>query len=189
VAGVSADDGTLLWETAAWKISIATVPSPLVLDGGKILLAGGYNAGSLLLQLREQGGRLVPETVWKLAPEVFGATQHTPIFHDGQVFGTRPNGQFVCLGLDGKIVWASPPGDDFGLGPFLFADGLFFVMNDAGKLSLVEDSTSRFKLLAQAQVLHGRESWGPMALAGGRLLARDFTRLVCLDVSAPSQNR
>jgi len=185
VAGISAKDGTLLWETAAWKISIATVPSPLVLDGGRIFLAGGYNAGSLLLQLQDQGGKLVPQTVWKLGPEEFGATQHTPIFHEGQLFGTRPNGQFVCLGLDGKVLRASPVGDPFGLGPFLFADGLFFVMNDSGKLSLAEDSPTRFNILAQAQVLQGRESWGPMALAGGRLLARDFTRLVCLDVSAP----
>jgi outer membrane protein assembly factor BamB len=175
----------LLWETAAWKISIATVPSPLVLDGGRILLAGGYNAGSLLLQLRDQGGKLVPETVWKLAPEVFGATQHTPIFHDSRLFGTRPNGQFVCLGLDGKVLWASPAGNPFEMGPFLLADGVFFVMNDSGKLSLVEDSSARFNLLAQAQVLQGRESWGPMALAGGRLLARDYTRLVCLNVAAP----
>jgi outer membrane protein assembly factor BamB len=189
VAGISAQDGTLLWETGAWKISIATVPSPLVLEGGKILLAGGYNAGSLLLQLQDQGGKLVPQTLWKLGPEVFGATQHTPIFHDGRLFGTRPNGQFVCLGLDGKVLWASPVGDPFGLGPFLFADGLFFVMNDSGKLSLVEESSTRFHLLAQAQVLQGRESWGPMALVGGRLLARDFTRLVCLDVSSPSQTK
>jgi outer membrane protein assembly factor BamB len=62
-------------------------------------------------------------------------------------------------------------------------------MNDAGKLSLVEDSAARFNLLAQAQVLQGRESWGPLALAGGRLLARDFTRLVCLDVSAASPRK
>ncbi len=183
VAGVSAKDGALLWETTAWKISIATVPSPVILEDGKILLSGGYNAGSLLLQLREKGGQLVPETVWKLAPEVFGATQHTPIFHDGHIFGTRPNGQFVCLGLDGKIVWASPMADPYGLGGFLLADGVFFVMNDSGKLSMVEDSPARFNLLAQAQVLQGHESWGPMALAGGRLLARDFTRMVCLDVS------
>jgi outer membrane protein assembly factor BamB len=187
VAGVSAIDGTILWETTAWKISFATVPSPLVLNGGKILLAGGYDAGSLLLQLQDQGGKLLPETVWKLAPEDFGATQHTPIFHDGHLFGTRPNGQFVCLGLNGKVLWASPAGDPFGLGSFLLADGIFYVMNDSGKLSLVDDSSTRFDLLAQAQVLKGRESWGPMALAGGRLLVRDFTRLVCLDVTAALQ--
>jgi outer membrane protein assembly factor BamB len=189
VAGISAKDGSLLWETNAWKISIATVPSPLVLDNGKILLSGGYNAGSMLLQLREQGGKLVPEVVWKLPPEVFGATQHTPIFHDGHIFGARPNGQFVCLGLDGKTVWASPAGSNFEMGPYLLANGVFFVMNDSGKLSLLEDSPNSFHLLAQAQVLQGRESWGPMALAGGRLLARDYTRMVCLDVSAPSQTK
>jgi len=189
VAGVSATNGALLWDTTDWKISIATVPSPLVLDGGKILLAGGYNSGSLLLQLKDQGGKLAPETVWKLAPEVFGATQQTPIYHNGNVFGTRPDGRFVCLGLDGKVLWASSAGDSFGLGPFLFADGLFYVMNDSGRLSLVEDSTSRFTQLAQAQVLQGRESWGPMVLVGGRLIARDLTRLVCLDVSAGLQPR
>lgn len=187
VAGISARDGALLWETNAWKISIATVPSPVILEGGKIFLSGGYNAGSLLLQLEEQGGKLAPKTVWKLGPEVFGATQHTPIFHDGRIFGTRPNGQFVCLGLDGKALWVSPAEEDFGLGPFLFADDLFYVLNNSGKLSLVEDSPTRFNLLAQAQVLKGRESWAPMAMAGGRLLARDLTRLICLDVSTASQ--
>jgi outer membrane protein assembly factor BamB len=189
VAGVSARDGALLWDTDAWKISFATVPSPLDLGGGKILLAGGYNSGSLLLQLKDQGGKLAPETVWKLAPEVFASTQHTPIFHNGNVFATRPDGRFVCLGLDGKVLWASPAGDSFGLGPFLLADGLFFVMNDSGRLTLVEDSSTRFTPLAQAQVFPGRESWGPMALVGGRLLVRDLTRLVCLDVSAGSPSK
>jgi outer membrane protein assembly factor BamB len=189
VAGISAKDGALLWETNSWKISIATVPSPLVLDGGKIFLSGGYNAGSLLLQLENQGGKLAPKTVWKLGPEIFGATQHTPIFHDGRIYGTRPNGQFVCLGLDGKVVWASPAVDSFGRSPFLLADGIFFVMNEDGILRLMEDSSAHCQLLAQAQVLKGGEAWGPMALAGGRLLARDFTRLVCLDVSAATQAR
>jgi outer membrane protein assembly factor BamB len=187
VAGVSAKDGSLLWETNAWKISIATVPSPLVLAGGKIFLSGGYGAGSMLIQLNDEGGKLVPKILWRVGPEVFGATQHTPLFHNGSIFGTRPNGQFVCLGLDGKVAWASPPVDSFGRSPFLLADGLFYVMSEEGNLGLMEDSTSRYKLLSQAQVLKGGEAWGPMAMAGGRLLVRDLTHLVCLDVAASSQ--
>lgn len=185
VAGIAAAHGNLLWETDAWKISIATVPSPVVLDAGRIFLSGGYNAGSLMLRLQEKAGSLVPQTEWKTPAGVFGSPQHTPVFHDGRLYGTRADGQFVCLGLDGKVLWSSPPGNSFGLGPFLLADGLFFVMNDSGNLSLVNDSTTQFDLLARAQVLTNRESWGPMALAGGRLLARDFTRLVCLDVAMP----
>lgn len=184
VAGVSAEDGALLWETTAWKISIATVPSPVILDDGRLFLAGGYNAGSLMLQLQEEGGRWVPREVFRLGPEVFGATQHTPIYFEGHLYGVRPDGQFVCLDLDGKVKWTSGVGTTFGLGSFLLADKLFFVMNDTGRLHLIEANAGGFSLLARAQVLHGRESWAPLALAGGRLLARDLTQLVCLDVGA-----
>lgn len=185
VTAVDATNGALLWDTDAWKISIANVPSPLALGGGRILLAGGYNAGSMLLQLKEKSGFVHPEILWKLPPNVFGATQHTPIFHDGHIFGTRPDGKFVCLGEDGKIIWTSPAGTSFGMGPFLLAPGEFFVMNESGNLALVEDSAAHFNLLARSQVLTGHESWAPMALAGGRLLARDSTHLVCLDVTPP----
>lgn len=184
VTGVSAKDGAPLWEITDWKISIANIPSPLVLDGGRIFLCGGYNAGAMMLQLKDVNGQFTPQVLFKLAPEVFGATQHTPIFHDGHIYGVRPSGQFVCLDLSGHVLWASPMGKDFGLGSFLLADGLFFVLNDSGTLTLVEAAADAYHPLAEAKVLTGRESWGPMALVDGRLLVRDLTRLVCLDVSA-----
>ncbi len=184
VAGVSAKDGRMLWDTTDWKISIATVPSPVVLPGGRLFLSGGYNAGSLMLEAKETGGEWTVQTVYKLAPEIFGATQQTPVLHNGHLYGIRPDGQFVCLDLDqeGKVLWASGPNHNFGLGPLLLADGLIFAMNDSGTLSLIEAVPDKFSLLAQAQVLKGRESWGPMALAGTRLLVRDLTRMACLEV-------
>lgn len=184
VVGVDAKDGALLWETSDWKISIATVPSPLPLPDGRIFLTGGYGAGSLMLQLEDRDGKLAPKTLAKLTPEVFGATQHTPILKDGFFYGARADGRFVCLGLDGKVVWASGPGETFGLGPFLVADDLIFALNDSGKLRLLEASPARFTLLGEAQPLPNRESWAPMALVGSRLLLRDLTRLVCLNVAA-----
>lgn len=184
VAGVSANDGRILWDTTQWKISIAMVPSPLPLPEGKIFLSGGYNAGSMMLQLAEEGGQITPKTLFRLAPEVFGATQHSPVFHDGYIYGIRANGHLVCLDLTGKVVWSSGPSGQFGLGPFLVASGLIYAMNDSGVLSLVELSAEKYTLLGKAQVLKGRESWGPLALAGDRLIARDLTRVVCLDVGA-----
>ena len=184
VVGVDASDGQLLWETTDWKIAIATVPSPLPLPDGKIFLTGGYGAGSLMLQLVEANGIITPKTLFKLAPEVFGATQHTPILKDGHLYGARADGRFVCLGLDGKVVWASSPSETFGLGSFLVANDLILALNDSGKLRLFEASPSRFNLLGEIQPLNNRESWAPMALAGSRLLLRDLTRLVCLEASA-----
>ena len=183
VVGVSAKDGSILWETTAWKISIATVPSPLILSNGRIFLSGGYNAGSLMLQLRKEGDHLTSQVLFKLEPEVFGATQHTPILWDNHLYGVRADGKFVCLTLEGKPVWASAAGQQFGLGSFIMADGLFFAMNDGGLLRVIEGTPGKYSMLAQAQVLKGRESWAPLALAGGRLIARDLTRMVCLDVA------
>jgi outer membrane protein assembly factor BamB len=213
VVGVNAKDGALLWETTDWKISLATVPSPVPLPDGKIFLTGGYGAGSLMLQLTANDPLTLPadtlspsdgerdgvrgrrdstppaasfsiRQVFKLTPEVFGATQHTPIFKDGYLYGARADGRFVCLGLDGKVAWASGPTETFGLGSFLMAGDLIFALNDSGKLRLIEASPARFNLLGETQPLQGRESWAPMALAGNRLLLRDLTRLVCLDISA-----
>ncbi len=183
VVGVDAKDGKLLWETPDWKISIATVPAPVPLPEGRIFLTGGYGAGSLMLQLEDKEGKLIPKTLFKLTPEVFGATQHTPIFKDGFLYGARADGRFVCLGLDGKVVWASGPAETFGLGSFLMAGDLIFAMNDSGKLRLMEASAASFNLLGEAQPIKGRESWAPMALAGNRLLLRDLTHLICLDLS------
>lgn len=183
VVGVSATDGAQLWQTTDWKISIATVPSPCILDNGKIFLSGGYNAGSLLLQLSETNGKFSAASQLKLGAEVFGATQHTPILYNNQLYGTRADGKFTCLSTDGKVLWTSSSGDNLGLGSFLLADGLIFALNDSGQLRLLEATPARYTELARAQVLPAaRESWGPMALAGTHLLVRDLTRLICVDV-------
>ncbi|MEI6279740.1 MAG: PQQ-binding-like beta-propeller repeat protein [Verrucomicrobiae bacterium] len=183
VAGVSAADGALLWETDQWAISIATVPSPIDAGGGKLFFSGGYNAGAKMLQLTEVDGKMVPVELFRLAASVFGATQQTPILYQDHIYGVRPDGQLACLDLAGKVVWTSGSKEKFGLGPFLLADGKLFVMNDDGLLTLAEASPAGYRPLVKNRVLNGHDSWAPMALAGSRLLARDLTRMVCLDIA------
>ncbi len=181
VAGVSARDGAILWDTTDWKISIATVPSPLALDGGRVFLSGGYNAGSMMIRIRKTGDTFGVESLFRLAPSVFGATQQSPVFYQGHIYGVRPDGKFTCLTPEGKTLWTSE-GKPFGLGPFVLGSGLVYGVNDNGLLRLLEATPAKFTPLAQAQVLTGREAWGPLALTSGRLLARDLTRMVCIEV-------
>lgn len=187
VAGVDAADGKLLWETDAWVISIATVPTPVPVGGGKLFFSGGYNAGALMLQVEEQGGTFTTKPLFRLKATEFGATQQTPALFNGHLFGIRPDGQLTCLDLDGKIRWTSGGATKFGLGPFLIANDVVFAMNDEGQLTLAEASTEKFTKLAQARVLQGHDSWAPLSIAGSRLLARDLTRMVCLDVSGEAK--
>jgi outer membrane protein assembly factor BamB len=182
VVGVSAKDGEVLWETTEWKMR-TVVPSPVVIEGGRILLSAGYNQGSMMLQLFEEAGRISVRKVFRLEPEVFGADQQSPIYYDGYIYSVRPDEQLVCMDLVGNIVWTSTSANKFGLGPFTIADGLIYVMNDSGLLSLVEATPTGYSQLGRAKIFEGVESWGPMAIAGEKLILRDLTRMLCLDVS------
>ena len=183
VVGVAADDGRLLWKTPEWRISIANVPTPVPLPGDRLFLTGGYNAGSMILQLKAEGDGLVAEVAARLEPKVFDSPQHTPILYKGHLYAVRSDERLACADLDGTPLWDSGA-DKFGLGPYLIANGLIFVMDDDARLVLAEAVPDGYRKLADAQILDGHDAWGPMTLVGGRLILRDMTRMVCLDVRA-----
>ena len=72
----------------------------------------------------------------------------------------------------------------FGLGPFIVADDKFYILSDDGVLTVIETSSKEYVELAKVKVLNGHDAWGPLAIANGRLLARDSRRMVCLDIRA-----
>jgi outer membrane protein assembly factor BamB len=61
--------------------------------------------------------------------------------------------------------------------------GLMYLLNDTGTLTLAQVSPSGFKALATANLFsNGQDAWGPLVLTAGKLLARDLTRMDCLEV-------
>lgn len=186
VAAISADDGSVVWETTEWVGKMATCPSPVDVGDGRIFFCGGYNAGSLMLRLVEQGGRIAPEPLFRLKPKQFESEQHTPILYEGHLYGVRTNPggrQLACLDLEGNERWNSGR-DKFERGPYLIADGLIYVMDSEGLLTMAEATPEAYKPLNKFQAFEdGHDAWGPMALASGRLILRDATRMACLDVS------
>ena len=183
VAGISAEDGSMLWQTDAWYLR-TNVPTPVNAEDGRIFLCAGYNKGSMMLQLTQQEGTVAAEVRFELDPKTFGSDQQTPIYYEGHIYGVRPDKQLVCMDLSGNILWTSGSQNKYGLGPYIIANGLIYVINDSGLLSLIKATPDAFRLLDQAQVLDGHDCWGPPALVAGRLLVRDLTTMVCLDVSA-----
>jgi outer membrane protein assembly factor BamB len=155
----------------------------VILPEGKIFCSGGYNSGAMMLQLVEQQGKIGVKKLFKLSPNVFGSTQQTPIFQDGYIYGVREKDkQLVCLDLKGKEVWKSGSGHRFGIGPYLIADGLIYVLDDSGLLTVAQASPKGYQQLAQSQVIEGNDAWAPMALLGSRLILRDVTQMVCIEV-------
>jgi len=182
VAGVSATDGRLLWQYPDWRINIANVPTPVVIDSRRVFLSGGYNSGSMMLAIKHGGEGYTPEVLFRLGPKVFGSDQQTPIYFNGYLYGVRPDEQLVCLDPDGRIQWTSSSAHKFGMGPYMIINELIYVMNDEGFLTVAKATPEAYTPLTSAQVLQGHESWAPMAFVSGRLIVRDLTRMVCLDI-------
>jgi len=120
--------------------------------------------------------------------------QQTPIYHAGLLYGIMPKDagtlreQFVCYHPEGRFVWSSGPDNRFGLGPFLLADGKFYVLSDNGVLSLLQANAATLVVLDQARILDGHDAWGPLAIAGDRMLLRDATRMVCIYAGVNSED-
>jgi outer membrane protein assembly factor BamB len=56
--------------------------------------------------------------------------------------------------------------------------------SDEGELTIINAEANGFEELGVYKILDGHDSWGPMALVEGRLLARDSKTLKCLDIRA-----
>lgn len=195
MVGVAADGperGQVLWTTELWSHSVLA-PSPLALPGDRLFVSAGYGAGSAVLGIERSGEAWTVSKLAGFAPgEGMASEQQTPILWRGAVFSVQPKDagelreELVCWDAADctTVRWSSGTTERFGLGPYLLAGDVLFVLDDEGVLTLAETSTDGYRRLARAKVLPGPDAWGPLALAGGRLLARDAHRLVCLDVSA-----
>jgi outer membrane protein assembly factor BamB len=182
VVGVSASTGQELWRYSQWTVSTANIPQPIAVGDGRIFLSGGYNAGAMMLKVSKSGAGFTTQSLFRVPATTFGSDQQTPVLYKGYIYGVIPSGELACLDLSGKSVWRSGSTRRFGLGAYMIAGGMIYVVDDNGQLSLVQASPAGFKQLATAKVLNGPDAWGPMALVSGRLLVRDLTNLVCLDV-------
>ncbi|MBN2244099.1 MAG: PQQ-like beta-propeller repeat protein [Acidobacteria bacterium] len=191
VVGVSAADGRLLWKSP-FTARMAAAPSPLYVGGGKVFVTSGYEAGSVMYQVKKSAAGFSADPLFTLTSTQFNSEVHTPILYKNHMFavGSKKRGQFTCMDLNGKTVWQSPvaSGDPAGartfeLGGFLFADGMFYILDGvSGILRLVEAGTAGYRELASAQILEGHDVWGPPALSNGKLIIRDMGKMVCLEV-------
>jgi outer membrane protein assembly factor BamB len=188
VVGISTKDGGVLWKTDQWKVRI-NVPMPIIVGTDRIFLTAGYGQveyGCTMLRLSEVDGKISVESEFLHTTDIFGSIQQTPILYDEHIYGIRPDRQLVCLDLNGQIAWTSSDTHHFGprgFGPYIIADGMIYILDDDGILTLAEATPSGYVQLAEAKVMDGTESWGPMAIASGRLIIRDLKRMLCLDIS------
>lgn len=197
VVGMEPLSGKILWEFTKWDCHI---PVPGAVDAGdnKLLIVGGYELGALMIQVEKKAdGSYAAKELYRTVE--FGDQTKTPIFYKGYFYaeyGTnnRRDG-LVCMDKDGKIMWKTKKEPDFNKGSMILADGLILATDGAKTLYLIEPDPIAFKPLATAELLaeqknddpraarFGTQNWAPLALADGKLLIRDQSRMLCVKVA------
>jgi outer membrane protein assembly factor BamB len=153
--------------------------TPLVI-GDKLFFTACYETGALLLHLQADGSA---KEIWH-DDGVMDCHYNTPIYHDGHLFGFHGRQEhgpdFRCVDLKTKKVgWEKRA---FGCGSMVLADGKLIVLTESGDLVLVEATPAAYRELARAQVFSAPACRAQIALAGGKLYARDLRKLVCFNL-------
>jgi outer membrane protein assembly factor BamB len=191
IAGVRATDGEILWSAAFdWRPGMASCPSPVILSENRIFCSGGYNVGSTMLQIvphsqleQSQAGKYQAQILFRLPHGIFDSEQQTPIYYNGHIFGLRQQDKrFLCLDLNGRIVWESGRTERFGSGPYIVADGMILIVDDDGVLHGLEATSAAYRKLFEVEIMEDYACWAPMAIVQGRLLLRDQISMKCIDL-------
>ncbi len=185
VNGLDPASGRVLWTYRGWQNPIP-VPQPVDAGGGRLLITGGYNAGTVMIKVQKKaGGGYDVAEVFRNA-EVGSHTQ-PPIFfgdtfYSHDTVNERSDG-LLAMDLAGQVKWKTDTQPAFVRGGSILADGLMLVSDGNTKLYLVEPNPAGFKALASAEILAAGDNWAPLALADGKLLVRGQSQLKCLQVA------
>jgi outer membrane protein assembly factor BamB len=180
--GVSAFDpstGELLWRFGWTNGERTNCSQPIPHAGGpdRVLVATGYDKGSVLLDVRRaDDSTLQPEVVWESRAMATKFT--TAVLHRGYVYGLD-NGILACVDLaNGRRLWKA---GRYQHGQVLLAGDLLLVQAEDGRVVLVEPSPEGLKELGRIPALDGK-TWNNPALAGQCLLVRNDHEAACYEL-------
>ncbi len=178
LVAVEPDSGKVRY-THPWRPRInesVNAATPLV-KGDDIFLTVSYGTGAILL--RAKGDEL--EEVWA-NDKALSCHYNTPVRVGDFLYGVhgRQEGggaQLRCVAwATGEVKWSEPR---FGVAGLIAVDGGILALTEAGDLVRFDASPDGYKERGRASVLGSPVRAAP-ALAGGRLFARDGSKLVCV---------
>lgn len=194
VVGIAPLTGEILWEYTNWQCRIP-VPSAFDAGEGKVLIIGGYEAGSAMIQVTKNGDNYNVTELFK-NPD-FGAHTKPPLLYEGYFYAQYSTNErrdgLVCMSMDGEVMWKTGRSPVFMRGSMILVDGMIMATDGAKTLYLIQPDPSGFKPIASAELLadqqnegggrFGTQNWAPIALADGKLLIRDQGQLMCVKVA------
>lgn len=188
-SGVDPRTGNELWNFPNYKCSIP-IPNVTVVGDpaeAKLLVTGGYKAGSVLIQLKPAGERFTATELWRI-PQ--GSQIHPAIMLDGKLYfngnSNDSKDNFTCIDPQtGNVLWqAKEPKLDRAC--VLLADGMFFMIDGGGTLHMTKAGAGKLEEAGSAKLLQPKDAkdfiWAPIALSDGVMVIRDQHQMKAIQV-------
>jgi outer membrane protein assembly factor BamB len=185
VKGIDPLTGKILWTYTNFN---CWIPVAHAVDAGegRMLLAGGYNAGSAMIQVvKKADGTYGVAELFKLRE--FGSHTQPPLLHKDHFYAQYTTNErrdgLVSMSMSGEVKWKTGQDPAFVRGGMILVDGLLIATDGSKKLHLIEPDPAGFKPLATAELLEAGNNWAPLALSNGKLLIRDQKKLMVVQVA------
>ena len=182
IVGVDPNNGNLLWSyphPAEFGLNTST---PVWGPDNLLFMSSGYGGGSRVLKLKRAGDKTTVEEVWanNLMRIHFSNAVRIGdlIYGSSGDFGPAP---FTAVNVKtGNVVWRHR---SFPRASFLFADGLFIILDEDGNLLLATATAEGLTVTSKVELLKNK-SWTVPSLSGTRLYLRDRENIVALELGA-----
>lgn len=157
------------------RINASVNAATPVMVGDLVFVSACYGAGALLLKVTPTA----VEEIWQ-GDDIMSNHYTTCVPYQGHLYGfdgrQEQGAHLRCVELaTGKVCWTSPHA---GCGSMILADGQLIILTEDGDLVLARATADQYDERARSTVLT-RPCRSPLALADGRLYARDTQKLVC----------
>lgn len=182
--GVDAETGELLWTVPLRNQFDTNVSTPIFGDG-RIFYVTPYTQLGRQYRLSADEGKIKAEHVWTHPVDTVtgsGVLVEEVLWIGGY---RRPKWWFAIDWSSGQTLAETK---ELTTGAAIFADGRLYVLDETGKVALIDTSAQRFDVVGQFQLPAGkvRDAWAHPVLCDGRLYLRHHDTMWCYDVR--SQN-
>jgi outer membrane protein assembly factor BamB len=175
--GLSADDGSLLWQHPWVTNQGINVAQPVLLDEDRVFLSAGYDHGAELLAISREGDGLAVRSLWSSRRMKNKFT--SSVLHQGHLYGLD-EAILACIdAATGELRWK---GGRYGYGQLLLASGHLIVLSERGELVLVRATPEKHEELARFQAIEGK-TWNHPAIADGVLLVRNGSEMAAFRIA------
>ena len=175
-AGLTVDEGRLLWDYP-WVTQMAiSVAQPLLLGHDRVFLSAAYGHGAAAVEVTRTGDAFSSRTIWENNRMKNKFT--SSVLRDGYIYGLDESILACVDAATGELKWK---GGRYGYGQVLLAGDHLLVLTEDGDVALVKAAPDRFEQTARFPAISGK-TWNHPVITDGRLLVRNLREMAAFDI-------